>query len=1066
LIVPSASCGQRGTLLKLIYCVVFAWALPLVAAAQTTICPPGFHNVPGEGCRFVVFSVPPPLGDTLLGDERVPAPVGYLIVESDQKNIAQPVSLDEFIQDADAARSLGKAFFWDTQVGSDGMTACATCHHRAGADGRIHDTMHPGADGVFGGPFSGDRTAVGPDEDLSLLSFPTSSLEEVLDRFDQLMERGIAPFFSNISRNVDDIVGSAGVVRREYLGTDPGMPIDASASSPDPIFQSSDGNTRQVTGRNAPTILNSSFYTRQFWDGRANEIFNGVDPFGPANAEARIWVSNPDGVWPARLDMRYSSLASQAVGPPNNHVEMAFGRKGADGKRADARSFQELGRKMLSLRPLAQQEVNLTDSLLGSLRHPSGRGLQVEYRDLIKKAFRSKYWDESAVMGHEFSLIESNFSLFWGLAIQMYENELVSSRLDTRFDRFISQERYFFGNPHSIAKPFVTQSKSIELNAEEKLGMRIFFNDGFSDPMVGAGLCAACHVGSAFSIATHLGMKAVEVEAAPDPGAPVLVELEGPVESMLMQKMGNLAVASFAERPELLPMEVLPMDCTIPTGDPAELCSVAAVWPMKQGPLGRKYEIRENLTGNIIYWSFYPSIVPECGEILIRPLNPTIHTPPPVFGPDGNLIPVVANTVFTDIFDSVKGVCTNAQFEFELRGLPAGNYSLLVDGVEQTRSDGSPLFILMENVRYDLGFYNIGVRPTAEDLGSGARHPSSFTVGELGEPLSYARRLKEGFDVPEMIGRQSLVGFDPNGNPVELVAAADRVVDAGSFKVPSLRNIELTGPYFHNGGKASLEQVVEFYNRGGDFHETNIEDLAPEIVRLGLTMAERRALVAFLKTLTDERVATEKAPFDHPSLPIPGGTEIPAVGSNGLPAECLPDLLALNERLDFTAQTVSFSIDCNANGVADGCDIASGKSEDSNSNGVPDECPQLPACSDGIDQDSDGRADMDDPSCASSMGNTEGPGWCDMDSDQDVDVNDLNLILANFGKPSSGASDHSDQNGDGMVDGVDTFACFFECDNFGCYDEPARCGLMGWEAFLPLAPLTWRRMRRRSRSRR
>jgi hypothetical protein len=50
--------------------------------------------------------------------------------------------------------------------------------------------MHPGADGVFGGPFSGDRTAVGPGDDLSLLSFPTSSLDEVLDRFDQRYRLG------------------------------------------------------------------------------------------------------------------------------------------------------------------------------------------------------------------------------------------------------------------------------------------------------------------------------------------------------------------------------------------------------------------------------------------------------------------------------------------------------------------------------------------------------------------------------------------------------------------------------------------------------------------------------------------------------------------------------------------------------------------------------------------------------------------------------------------------------------------------------------------------------------
>src|SRR2546422_8026734 len=39
----------------------------------------------------------------------------------------------------------------------------------------------------------------------------------------------------------------------------------------------------------------------------------------------------------------------------------------------------------------------------------------------------------------------------------------------------------------------------------------------------------------------------------------------------------------------------------------------------------------------------------------------------------------------------------------------------------------------------------------------------------------------------------------------------------GAFKAPGLRNVELTGPYMHNGGMATLEQVVDFYSRGGDF---------------------------------------------------------------------------------------------------------------------------------------------------------------------------------------------------------------------------------------------------------
>src|SRR5881398_2761029 len=49
----------------------------------------------------------------------------------------------------------------------------------------------------------------------------------------------------------------------------------------------------------------------------------------------------------------------------------------------------------------------------------------------------------------------------------------------------------------------------------------------------------------------------------------------------------------------------------------------------------------------------------------------------------------------------------------------------------------------------------------------------------------------------------------------------NRVNRFGSFKAPQLREVELTGPYFHNGGKLTLRQVVDFYVRGGDFPVTN-----------------------------------------------------------------------------------------------------------------------------------------------------------------------------------------------------------------------------------------------------
>jgi cytochrome c peroxidase len=68
------------------------------------------------------------------------------------------------------------------------------------------------------------------------------------------------------------------------------------------------------------------------------------------------------------------------------------------------------------------------------------------------------------------------------------------------------------------------------------------------------------------------------------------------------------------------------------------------------------------------------------------------------------------------------------------------------------------------------------------------------------------------------------------------------------FKTPTLRNIELTGPYMHNGSIQSLMDVIEFYNRGGDFHHPNQD---PRIQPLGLSLEQKRDLVSFLESLTD-----------------------------------------------------------------------------------------------------------------------------------------------------------------------------------------------------------------------
>jgi hypothetical protein len=123
------------------------------------------------------------------------------------------------------------------------------------------------------------------------------------------------------------------------------------------------------------------------------------------------------------------------------------------------------------------------------------------------------------------------------------------------------------------------------------------------------------------------------------------------------------------------------------------------------------------------------------------------------------------------------------------------------------------------------------------------------------------------------------------------ITIGDRVVTDGTFKVPSLRNLELTAPYFHNGGQRTIRQVVEFYNRGGDFREHNVQNIDFEIGKLNLTNQQIDDLVAFLsRPLTDPRRAEWRRHERTPPARDRGRCvahdiflEIPAVGQNGGP---------------------------------------------------------------------------------------------------------------------------------------------------------------------------------------
>jgi len=88
-------------------------------------------------------------------------------------------------------------------------------------------------------------------------------------------------------------------------------------------------------------------------------------------------------------------------------------------------------------------------------------------------------------------------------------------------------------------------------------------------------------------------------------------------------------------------------------------------------------------------------------------------------------------------------------------------------------------------------------------------------------------------------------------------------IDKAKFKTPTLRNIEVTGPYMHDGRFETLEEVIEHYNFGG--HASSTVDPLMKNIGEGLLLSneDKQALLAFLRTLTDEEFLTNPE-FSNP----------------------------------------------------------------------------------------------------------------------------------------------------------------------------------------------------------
>ena len=603
--------------------------------------------------------------------------------------VPEPTDLGRYVRDREVAIALGKALFWDMQVGSDGATACGSCHFRAGADPRSINQLNPG------GADNPDPTIdLGLNHQLRASEFPLHKLADPTDRR------------SKVLRDVDDVVASQGVHLTQFVSAERGAMRDGTVPVPDPVFNIDGVNTRRSEPRNTPTMINAAFNYNSFWDRRARNQFNGASVWGAGDSAARVLRATAlTHIAPAAVRIDNASLASQAVGPPLSDREMG----------SLGRTFKDVGKRLASAKPLRQQEIAEDDSVLGPyVDEDGGRGLRTTYRRLVEAAFQPEWWRSNLIVvvapngtlsfvarphrelrDNEYTMLEYNFSLYFGLAVQLYEMTLISD--DAPIDR------YFAGHTNA-------------LTAQELRGMEVFTGDS---------ACAGCHSGAEFTDNSRRILFGAAAEGVQQPAE-------------LVERMFN-------------------------------------------------------------------------------------------------------------------GHC--------------------------------------EIVAYDQGTYNIGVRKTEEDLGHGGDDP-------FGNPLSFVKLLT----LPaNQIPSQELLGLAiPNiANPP--IGMGERTLTNGTFKVPGLRNLELTAPYFHNGGQRTIRQVVEFYNRGGDFREHNQHNIDFEIGKLNLTERQIDDLVAFLgRPLTDPRVARQRAPFDHPQLFVPNGVSMrggrPRVTDEGVARDIFIEISAVGRR--------------------------------------------------------------------------------------------------------------------------------------------------------------------------
>lgn len=892
------------------------------------------------------------------------------------------------------AEILGKALFWDMQVGSDGVQSCGSCHFHAGVDNRTRGQLNPN---INGGDFT--SLEIQPaNTDVVATDFPFHQAGQDIigggkgiDSNDVMSSMGVSQFklFVDIPAIGTFLPPVSGVAA---------LAPDIGTVAPDPV--PANQGFRRVEPRNTPTMHGAAFNFDNFWDGRARFSYNGGSVFGPSDPTAHIfWEPTADGgtlagatmgiLRPDLLDpaeeefnpelaaqpvrIKFSSLASQSQGPPLSDFEMSFA----------GRNWAKIGKKLLQagVTPLANQLVATDDSVLGPFSNQGGSvcvalgmatapgkpGLCVSYPELIQTAYRSELWhtDNSqhlngaactdpfdgyclTVAGgaaaadntSQFRQMEANFSLFFGLAAQAYEELLIPDHTPA--------DRFFDANPnagHGVGEPgdqavlYPTLVRDLmddgKLNGTPGADVVLIPDDpatpwydafgpdelfGF-DLFAGANLTAALAPGDSVDPRsgrdrnpeiTNSVLQTIRVGSNPfTRSAKCMLCHLGPEQTDHSINIAHGILKNDAEFEFPVPPKVL--DPTTPATFPPDVVGPFAGQSTLPSPepsgssravvgLILEEEVGEGVAQDAVeveprdFQVFDDPATPWDDRIIaqesnfgfgdqgvynigVRPITDDIgRGGNDAFGWPLSLAALTLKNIGGQDFepcDTDSDSCLMDNFDAADIGAEGG--PLTQQGFEET-GDGA----VFPGTTHTLQSINPGFErdprnpempaymvPWIHSLPAGELHPQIDEMAGMVPNTTSAPNGGPGIEFPEILFGADFhcALYDParfgTGSPnfgwgaptqtdnrslcpqIQSGVAGNfafpsqgtwpvpnRVMRDGAFKAPPLRNVEMTGPFFHTGSFLTLRQVVDFYFEGGDFPGTNKQSRDPHVVNL------------------------------------------------------------------------------------------------------------------------------------------------------------------------------------------------------------------------------------------